>query len=93
MFKKKKLEFVPDGDPYADDPFVYKTRRGLSAETLERNWKIRVAKGGDVKAHMSREFSPWFLEKEKAKNIEDDMTVSFFVFSTFVIHHCQQQRR
>mgnify|MGYP000026223271 FL=1 len=74
MFKKKKIEFVPDGDPYADDPYVYKTRRGLSHDQLARNWKIRVAKGGDIKANMAREFSPWFLEKEKEKNIEDGMT-------------------
>ena len=74
MFKKKKIEFVPDGDDYADDPFVYTTRRGLTHEKLARHWKVRASKGGDVKSQMDRQFSPWFLEKEKEKNIEDDMT-------------------
>ena len=47
MFKKKKAEVVPDGDDYADDTAVYKTRRELDMEVQRRHFKVRAARGGE----------------------------------------------
>ncbi|GMH87898.1 hypothetical protein TrVE_jg6838 [Triparma verrucosa] len=74
MFKKKKAEVVPDGDDYADDTAVYKTRRELDMEVQRRHFKVRAARGGDPKHTMARNFNPWFLEPEKPPDIEEGMT-------------------
>ncbi len=73
MPKKRKEQFVPSGDDYADDPVVYRTRRKLTYETQRRHFQVRSARGGDPKRHMDRNFDPWFLEKVKPVDPEEGM--------------------
>jgi len=49
MLKKKKAVIVPQGDDYADDPLVYKTRREMTLEQQRRHFVVRAARGGDPK--------------------------------------------